>query len=137
MQKRAKIEAASPPTPLLLTFSVMNHTLCVLLLFFFRIADLSTCSRGSSATSSMVTCSGWPMSELQTIDDERLKISILKYTELRLAISYEPSSDSIVSNLEKLSNKNLSREFSQKMVLSGLKERQELFVDRICSMLTK
>ena len=51
MQKRAKIEAASPPTPLLLTFSAMSHTLCVLLTFFFRVADLSTCSRGSGATS--------------------------------------------------------------------------------------
>lgn len=98
----------------------------------FGLSLLETLHRGKP-----VMCTdGWPMSELQTIDDERLKISILKYTELRLAISYEPSSDSIVSNLEKLSNKNLSREFSQKMVVSGLKERQELFVNRICSMLT-
>ena len=88
-------------------------------------------------TGTPVMCTdGWPMSELQTIDDYRLKISILKDSKLRLATCYEPSSDSIVSNLEQLSNKNLNRLFPQKRVVSGLKERQESFVNQISSMIT-
>ena len=96
----------------------------------FGLSLLETLHRGTP----VMCTNGWPMNELQTIDDERLKIRSTKESSLRLATSYEPSSNSIVSNLEHLSNKNLNRIFSQKKVIAGLKERQELFVLQICSL---
>jgi len=51
----------------------MNHTLCVLLSFFFRVADLSTCSRVSGATSKHGELIGGSDIALEMLNDDSLR----------------------------------------------------------------
>lgn len=74
---------------------------------------------------------GWPMNEIQTIKNNLLLIDSSKETPLRLAISYEPNSKSIVENLVGLQNLNIRQFFPIELVTNGLLERQKGFVDAI------
>jgi len=74
---------------------------------------------------------GWPMNEIQTIKNNLLLIDSSKETPLRLAISFEPNSKSIVENLVGLQNLNIRQFFPIELVTNGLLERQKGFVDAI------
>ena len=70
---------------------------------------------------------GWPMNELQTIQDSRLLIEISEATPLRLAWSFEPKAESIVANLVAIAEKKIGKEFPVSEVTRGLKEKQDNF----------
>ena len=77
---------------------------------------------------------GWPMNELQTIQDPRLLIEVSKTVPLRLAWSFEPKAESIVANLVAIKKKKLSKLFPVSEVTRGLKERQDTFRIQIQSI---
>ena len=77
---------------------------------------------------------GWPMNELQTIDDERLLIRVKEMTPLRLAWSFEPSSKSIVENLMNLTSENPCITFPTIQVTEGLRQKQKNFVEQLSSI---
>jgi len=77
---------------------------------------------------------GWPMNELQTIDDDRLLIRPSGMTPLRLAWSFEPSPQSIVRNLNGLSSENPCVTFPTVEVTKGLREKQQNFISQLSDL---
>lgn len=98
----------------------------------FGLSQLEALHRGIP-----VMCTdGWPMNELQTIEDERLLIRVKEMTPLRLAWSFEPSSNSIVDNLMSLSDENPCITFPTVQVTKGLGEKQKNFVSQLRDVVT-
>lgn len=77
---------------------------------------------------------GWPMNELQTIEDSRLLIRPSGMMPLRLAWSFEPSPDSIVENLIQLSDENPCITFPTVEVTRGLREKQQNFISQMSNL---
>ena len=77
---------------------------------------------------------GWPMNELQTIADSRLLIRTSEMTPLRLAWSFEPSPESIVENLIKLSSESPCITFPTVEVTNGLREKQQNFISQLTNL---
>ena len=77
---------------------------------------------------------GWPMNELQTINDSRLLIRPSSMSPLRLAWSFEPSPESIVSNLLELSGENPCVTFPTVEVTKGLRAKQQNFVSQLSDL---
>ena len=70
---------------------------------------------------------GWPMNELQTVDDKRLLIDVKQASPLRLAWSFEADPDSIVENLVAMNGQHPCNLFPIIEVTKGLEQRQERF----------
>ena len=99
----------------------------------FGLSQLEALHRGIP-----VMCTdGWPMNELQTIDDERLLIRVKEMTPLRLAWSFEPSSKSIVENLMNISSENPRITFPTVQVTKGLGQKQKNFVEQLSNLVVK
>ena len=96
----------------------------------FGLSQLEALHRGIP-----VMCTdGWPMNELQTIEDERLLIRVKEMTPLRLAWSFEPSSKSIVDNLMSLSDENPYN--IPTVQVTRVLEKQKNFVSQLRDVVT-